>query len=259
MKKLLNISLWVLLAALLMVGLGFAWKQQKKNTVKDISIHINHQGSDALISKTEIEKAIGGVHKKILGLKTSQIQIKKIENTLQSIPFVAKADVYLSLDGHLSIEILQRIPLARIQNKTGDQSFIDIDGNIFPLSRRHSARVLVISGHIETPLKTGMNVMDTTIRNLGVKRLKTSFIIAREIYAHPGLSAMIGQLYIDEQGEVELFTITANHTIVFGDETNASDKFARLWLFYKRALPAKGWNTYRIINLKYNNQVVCTK
>ncbi|MDO9512653.1 MAG: hypothetical protein Q7J34_12895 [Bacteroidales bacterium] len=259
MKKALNIFIWVLLAAMLVAGLGYAWKEQEKIQVNEMRIRINHEGSEALISEKEVESVIKKVHKKPIGMKAGKVNVKEIESALGRNPFIADANVFVNLDGIMSVDVMQRIPLARLQNKTGNQAFVDLNGNIFPLSQGHSARVLVISGHIDIPLQTGYNVFNASDSLRSYNSLHTACLIALEIYHHPGLSAMIGQIYMDEKGDAELFTITTNHTIVFGDESNASDKFARLWLFYKRALPANGWNTYRIINLKFENQVVCTK
>ena len=36
-------------------------------------------------------------------------------------------------------------------------------------------------------------------------------------------------------------------------------KFKKLELFYKNILPTKGWNYYESVNLKFKNQIVCTK
>jgi cell division protein FtsQ len=50
--------------------------------------------------------------------------------------------------------------------------------------------------------------------------------------------------------------------IVFGSaETSEEvrDKFNRLKVFYKEAMPFEGWNKYTEISLKYEGQVVCRK
>jgi cell division protein FtsQ len=36
-------------------------------------------------------------------------------------------------------------------------------------------------------------------------------------------------------------------------------KLDKLQRFYLRGLSYEGWDTYRYINLKYKNQIVCTK
>ena len=50
-----------------------------------------------------------------------------------------------------------------------------------------------------------------------------------------------------------------NHKIVFGGVENLESKFEKLMFFYKKGLNKTGWNEYSEINLKYKDQVVCTK
>jgi cell division protein FtsQ len=47
--------------------------------------------------------------------------------------------------------------------------------------------------------------------------------------------------------------------VVFGSIENYEEKFRNLEAFYKKGLPVSGWNLYKEINLKYKNQIVCTK
>ena len=48
-------------------------------------------------------------------------------------------------------------------------------------------------------------------------------------------------------------------TIVIGEVYNLESKFNKLMLFYEEGLSKTGWNEYKTINLKYKDQVVCTK
>jgi cell division protein FtsQ len=50
-----------------------------------------------------------------------------------------------------------------------------------------------------------------------------------------------------------------NHKIILGDCSDLEQKFKKLFAFYKDGLNKIGWNTYKTINLKYKNQVVCTR
>jgi cell division protein FtsQ len=34
-------------------------------------------------------------------------------------------------------------------------------------------------------------------------------------------------------------------------------KFKKIKIFYKEILPAKGWDTYRKVSVKYRNQIIC--
>lgn len=59
--------------------------------------------------------------------------------------------------------------------------------------------------------------------------------------------------------EIELVPRTGDHTVIFGSPDDAEEKFAKLLTFYRRGLRNIGWETYRTINVKYKEQVVCTK
>lgn len=62
-------------------------------------------------------------------------------------------------------------------------------------------------------------------------------------------------------GAIELVLIprSGNFRIVFGEIDDTERKFDKLMRFYRDGLGNIGWNRYGTINLKYNNQVVCTE
>ena len=49
------------------------------------------------------------------------------------------------------------------------------------------------------------------------------------------------------------------HIIILGSIDNYEAKFEKLWLFYTEGLKNVGWNQYLKINLKYKDQIVCSK
>ena len=73
------------------------------------------------------------------------------------------------------------------------------------------------------------------------------------------LKAQIDQVYVTEGGEFELIPRIGNHVILLGKAVDLDDKFRKLYAFYKLGLNKIGWNKYNIINIKYKNQVVCSK
>jgi cell division protein FtsQ len=64
---------------------------------------------------------------------------------------------------------------------------------------------------------------------------------------------------VNEHQELELIPRVGNHRVLLGDTIDLQDKFRRLMIFYKEGLSKTGWNNYSVINLKFRNQVVCTK
>ncbi|MEP7169164.1 MAG: cell division protein FtsQ, partial [Bacteroidota bacterium] len=72
-------------------------------------------------------------------------------------------------------------------------------------------------------------------------------------------NAQVEQIYVTEQSEIELIPRVGNHRIILGDASQLDEKFNKLMIFYKQGLNNTGWNNYNTINLKFTNQVVCTK
>jgi cell division protein FtsQ len=58
---------------------------------------------------------------------------------------------------------------------------------------------------------------------------------------------------------MELIPRLGQHRILLGDTTDLRDKLDRMRTFYLQGLNNTGWDKYELINLKYKNQVVCTK
>ena len=59
--------------------------------------------------------------------------------------------------------------------------------------------------------------------------------------------------------EVDLIPRSGRHRILFGRLERVEEKFDKLLCFYRRGLNNIGWEEYSIINIKYNDQVVCKK
>ena len=74
------------------------------------------------------------------------------------------------------------------------------------------------------------------------------------------LASLIHQINVTPDKELELYPSIGNHKIVFGDAKDFEEKFEKLKTFYTEGLnKTDGWNKYSTINIKYKNQVVCTK
>ena len=69
----------------------------------------------------------------------------------------------------------------------------------------------------------------------------------------------IEQIYVNQNNDVELIPRVGEQVIMLGSFENFEEKLANLKLFYDQAVPKVGWDKYSIINLKYKDQIVCTK
>jgi cell division protein FtsQ len=162
--------------------------------------------------------------------------------------FVRDAQIYLDIKGNLQVALIQSKPIARILDYQGSSRYIDDEGNLLPLNTKHTARVPVV----ELDYKAGWE------QSLTEDDFGTEFLaLLAHIESDPFWKAQIAHIIVDAQQELTFIPQVTRQEVIFGSTKNMQAKFDRLKLFYTEVLPAKGWNTYAYVNVKYENQIVC--
>ena len=111
---------------------------------------------------------------------------------------------------------------------------------------------MVANGYILEPFA---NKVDTLKTDLSKSLYKTSlFFVGDTLWRE-----QIEQLFVNDQTEIEMVPRVGDHKIILGNDNDLETKFTNLLAFYKKALPAVGWDAYNTINIKYTNQIVCVK
>lgn len=261
--KILYILMWVVLAAGLVALLGYTIEEHTYTICKKVIIQIDYGKSDTLISQRDILDILKQTGNRLKGQSIGYINFEKIEKELGKQSYLAHTEVYNFLDGVVEIDIVQRQPILRIFNQKNESYYLDANGNVLPINPAFSARVLVANGYIREPYIKNINYTQDSIRKKDSIFYHSTIInlykVARYIMSNKFLKAQIEQVYVDKTGEFELFPRVGNHIIVFGNAEDIEKKFERLVIFYKNGLSKTGWNKYNVINIQYQNQVVCSK
>jgi len=224
----------------------------KKQTVKCTDVKILIPGADNFIEREEIDAILREDQGVLLGRNIERINIHQIEKKLQSNPYIAFAKVYVEMDGVLHIEVKQRQPVVRILNNNGQDFYIDNDGLKMPISSNFTANVLVATGNITEVFGSRVDTLHTQLaRDL----YKAALFIKRDTL----WDAQIEQIVVDGKDDIELIPRVGNQRIILGNADSLEKKMTNLLLFYKKAMPQVGWDTYRTISIKYTNQIVCEK
>jgi cell division protein FtsQ len=263
MKKFLRILSWFLIIVGLFVSLGFVHSEQQKLLCTDMKIIIDAENEHEFIDVKDVEAIIRNTGSKILGQSVASIDVGELEKLIENHPSIANAEVYKTINGEINIKVQQRNPLIRIFPLNNDGFYIDEDGAFMPLSTKYSARVLMANGHILGGISTwsGLSISQILKNDSLAKKtiLDDLYILADFINKDEFWKAQIQQVYVDINREIELIPRVGNHRIIIGDISNLEEKFEKLMIFYKEGLSKVGWNEYEAINLKYENQIVCTK
>ena len=152
----------------------------------------------------------------------------------------------------------------RVINSNGDGYYIDDTGKLMPLSDKYTARVIVANGNISEPYATHYMYSMADIARDSLKKansmLDELYAMATYINADEFWKSQIQQIYVNSDKDMELVPLVGNQKIIFGDTTAMDEKFKKLMIFYTQGLNTTGWwDKYSIINLKFKNQIVCTK
>jgi cell division protein FtsQ len=146
-----------------------------------------------------------------------------------------------SFSGKLVISVDERMPVLRIRNSTDDY-YLDSEGIKVPVSLKYVQRILIASG---------------TVPNKDIEKslLKMAAYVDKDEFWR----AQIEQVFVQANGELLLLPQVGNYLIEFGIPDDYELKLRNLKAVYQQGFKNLGWNKYKIISVKYRNQVVCTK
>ena len=169
-----------------------------------------------------------------------KLDLNRLEKALDTNEMIQKAEVFVTVDGILKAEVKQKTPIARVSG--GEDSFyIDLEGNRMPLSNNYAARVLLVSGEIKPENQAGFNAL-----------LKYIF---EDKFLHQNI---IG-IEILPSGSIKMMNRNYDYEIEFGKTVNIEKKFNNYKAFFQKAVQDSLIYDYKKVNLKFTQQVVCTK
>ncbi|MEJ5265122.1 MAG: hypothetical protein WHT29_07385 [Bacteroidales bacterium] len=260
MRNWLYILLGFVIVALATVLLSFTAKQQQKTICQEVEVRILNSKYNKFLEPRDITNHIENYGIKTKGEPLENINTYLIENVLHHSPVIRNVAAYTNIKGQLIIEVEQRIPIVRIIDKSLQQYFIDEEGVVLPDRIKQIAHVLVANGNIPAiSVQAGKKIFQPASDSLQKNSvLQNIFLVAGFIAKDDFWKAQIEQIYVNDKNDMLLVPRVGDHVIVFGDASDLKEKFVKLKSMYY-AFNQIGWNQYKILNLKYKNQIVCTK
>lgn len=240
MKKFLPYILSGSLFVYLIIVLTFASTKLGEVKCRGLQAVVEDTRENAFIDEEEVLKVIKRGYGDIEDQNITSIDKDSVESVLARNSVIKSAQVYYSLDGYFHIEITQRNPVLRIMS--GEGYYVDEDGKIMPLSGKYTSRVMVATGNISR--KFACNELYPFVMKLKEDEF---------------WDALIEQIVITHGNEVVLIPKVGTFRIVVGKLKEVDRKMENLRLFLKEGIALKGWNVYKEVNLKFENQIVCIK
>ena len=249
MRRILKILIWIGLAAWFVVILGFVSGEADQVLCRRIDVVLSDTIHSRFVTDSEIRAMFNSEGLQLQGYPMKEINTRELERLLEKNAYIRGAEVSTDVSGRMEIRLEQRIPLVRIMPEGNAGFYLDTEGEVLPLSDQFVPHIFLASGNIE-------EVDGSTETSLQLEEIHRFCTYVSE---HPFWSEQIVQLYVNRRGEYELIPRVGAHQILMGSMEQWELKLRNLELLYRQGLSAHGWNSYRTINLKYTNQVICTK
>jgi cell division protein FtsQ len=264
MKKYIKPILYLLLIILFVSGtiwtFRFAQRQQAKRVCDMVRVTINTDSSEVFITENEIIDQLLASKLYPKGQSAGVLNAHAIEDYLLQNSAIQAVNVFTHLSGEVEIEIMQRQPIVRIENAQRQQFYIGSDGHLMATNPNHTAQLIIANGNISESFVPNRNIIESAENtDFTTLVLNKIYQLVTFIRNDDFLNAFIDQIYVNSKNEFELIPKIGNQIILLGDAENYEDQFKRLQQFYHHGVRKVGWDAYRIINLKYNNQVIGTK
>lgn len=240
-KKILYILTGLLLLVYVLGSMLYPKSFLEEKTCEKADVEIVDALDRLFISEEDVVSLMKSSGTYPVGKKLKDIDTDRIETALEKNKMIKRVLVYKTVGGSIRVSVYQRVPLLRVIG-TGGNFYVDTEGMIMPAAQQYAAYVPLATGHIS--------------REFAKEEL---YRLAVYLNNNRMWDAQIEQIYVHADKDLELTPRAGNHQILLGKADDLETKFANLKLFYEQALQEKGWNRYSKINLKFKNQIICTR
>lgn len=241
MKRILKMIAACLIAGYLVVTFVAFRLAAEKEVCTGVDVRILDEDDAHFIGSKDIEIQIVRSRIKLKGKPLGEINTEAVEEAVRKNLLVKRVECYKTPGGAIRIDVKQRIPVLRVAGVNGS-FYVDKDGEYMPVSSSYTLYLPVATGNVDKEFAT-----------------KELYKFSCFLQENDFWNAQIEQIHVLQNKEIELIPRVGDHKILLGKLDHFEEKLDNLICFYEQALPKIGWNKYDKINIKYANQVICTK
>lgn len=234
----INVRLLLIFAVVIFLY-SFSSKRNGDRKIKPPIVEFVNAG-DLFVTHETVNKLLIEYNSQPQSIAKDKLDLNKLEQTINNHDMVQESEVFVSIDGVLKAIVTQKTPIARIFDESGS-FYIDSQGNKMPLSTVQTARVPIVLGEIE----------DTKHEDL--------YELLLLIHNDDFLKKNITGIEILHGGSLRMTNRNYDYVIEFGKTIDVKRKFDNYKAFLQKAVQDTIIDQYKVINLKFTQQVVCTK
>lgn len=234
-------ALCVLMAVYMCLAMTVTHRLAQEETLAGMDVRLSDPSS-RFVSVCDVVAESGLDPDTVGRCRLTTFDLRTLEERLEASDKLQSANITIHSDRRLKIDVTPMVPVARVFDAGKPSYYINSTGKRISAELRYHMDVPVLVGTFDSiyPARRLLPLLDY-------------------ISSHRRVSAMIATVTQEPDGNIILVPNIVGHVINFGDTSRVAEKFAMLREFYRRVAPAKGWNTYDTIAVKWRGQIVASK
>lgn len=212
-----------------------------ENNISSIKIEGNSLVPDSVYIKSIAPLAIG--------LSKSSIDLVKINNVLEAIPYISKSTPIFDGPEILKVKISEKQPMAYFLDTRGDLKYATTCGKVIPAVKKDKMPGMPLITGIKQP-----GGKDTTALKNAVE------ILMAVMKQYPETANIISELnYEADPDSFTIYTTVANLKVLFGRNDKIDSKMKKLMKFIESDLMIENYENIGYLDLRWSNQLIVGK
>ncbi len=241
-KTVFKIVLCLMLLGYVAFAFAFVHEENAKRICPGIDLRIVGNTLPERVLTQGVNSQLAKYGHQLKGVPLEKIDLKGLEDYLSAFSNFESVECSFNPDSRLRITITPIKAEVRVFSDKGRSFYIN----------RYGKRIKADAEFfIDVPVLIAPEKYDDCI--------PSALSVIRYTGADPELSPLIAAYKIDGPGDLIIIPRLQGHVINFGDSTRLDEKKAAILAAYRNVLPAKGWNTYDTISVKFKSQIVATR
>ncbi|MDD3104572.1 MAG: hypothetical protein PHD16_02215 [Bacteroidales bacterium] len=256
-KQILHILGYLALSGVLGAYFYFAGslvRERSQERCQEVVVVVKDSLENPLIQAHEIANFLENNPLKMLGENFAEINMHVLEKEVESFASVRQCHAVRTINGTLRLEIVQHMPLFRVETHRGS-FFVSREQFIIPMVNPYRLPVMVVSGDVPfdypaayrgtvAPADTWLQQMSRMISYI------TDHVFWKEKVQSVSVANSRDILIIPEE----------KHPILkIGSLEQFEYKMDKLLEFYRVLVPHLGMEKYIAVDARFGNQLVCTR
>ncbi|HBZ33964.1 MAG TPA: cell division protein FtsQ [Bacteroidales bacterium] len=237
----------ILLGIAIALSLGYmAWAlfvsdtQHGSTVCQAFDIIVADSVRQTFVSTEDIRRqvAINGMEPQ--GRTMDEIDTDNIEKIVYNNPMIREAQCYKTNGSHVRLVLYQRTPKLRVMGPRN--YYVDTDRQLMPTSTNYAAYVHVVTG-----------LTDHTLAQTDIYDF-VDYIDNDDFW-----NAQIEQIIVHPDTTIDIVPRVGNHILRLGKLERYRQKLDKAMVLYQKGFSIIGWPDYKIIDLRFRNQIICKK